>query len=551
MIRWQDLDPATVERAVKLLIRELHPTAQGIDGSGGDDGRDITWDSPEGLVIFEVKSYSQRLTNGRKRDIRKSLTNAANHQPVRWVLILPLDPTPAEKSWFDGLKTEFSPVKLEWRGRDWLDAEFAPREHLVRYVEGPLYVLAERATELGHEQAVLANGIPDLAARLGTLSGRAQELSPFWRVDFAVRGNEFHFEYSERFPGAATIDPVTITPVFSFPADDPEAEEAERRLTQTLEYGGDVVVDGRFVERVDIEASEETKKLFDHPEGTTSTGVQFIAVEDNEGLPAPCTLEIVSAEDLVLAAVTVQLSRRTRGNRGVALTGADPSGILQLRTAADHPVDGYYQGSVNIVFEELIGRWPSAVRPVADFVLAAEPGRRVAVRLGHNELGRVEIEADTLTDLKAAARLVIALDELQWSFATSFPVPDGLTMKDLRDLELLAELAATGRAQWPYRAMKVDIHADRLEELLNDNRILTTEKGALVARFESYTWKHGEHRFDFGPVQFYAPRMRLTNLAELQVAVGTGTNPESRWECVDGEHIYVSRLIDSAASDAT
>lgn len=114
---------------------------------------------------------------------------------------------------------------------------------------------------------------------------------------------------------------------------------------------------------------------------------------------------------------------------------------------------------------------------------------------------------------------------------------------------MLAGLMATGRAQWPYHAMKVDIHADRLEALLANKDILA-EKGALVAQFDSYTWIHGEYRFAFGPVQFYAPRMHLTNLAELKVAVGTGTNPEARWECIDGEHVYVSRLIDSASSDA-
>ena len=122
-------------------------------------------------------------------------------------------------------------------------------------------------------------------------------------------------------------------------------------------------------------------------------------------------------------------------------------------------------------------------------------------------------------------------------------------MKDLRLLEMLAELMATGRAEWPYQAMRANIPADRLEELLA-NKDFLTEKGALVARFDSFIWEHGEYRFDFGPVQFYAPRVQLTNMAELKAAVGTGTNPESRWECIDGEHVYASRLIDSASSDA-
>jgi hypothetical protein len=165
MIRWEALDPAKTERAAKLLIRRLHPTAQGIDGAGGDDGRDIRWDGPDGLVIFEVKSYSDRLTTAQTRKIKGSLTNAAAHSPVRWVLVMPLDPSPAEESCFDGLRREHPEITLEWRGRDWLDGQFAQHADLRRYVEGSDYDLLERARELGFEQAALANGATDLVAR--------------------------------------------------------------------------------------------------------------------------------------------------------------------------------------------------------------------------------------------------------------------------------------------------------------------------------------------------------------------------------------------------
>ncbi len=170
MIRWQDLDPLTVERAIKLLIRRLHPTAQGIDGAGGDGGRDIRWDSAEGLVIFEAKSYPTRLLKSAKRKIEGSLTEAAAHGPVRWVLVIPLDPTPAEESWFDDLRAKFPGIALEWRGRDWLDGHFAEHADLRRYVEGSDYDLLQRARELDHERAALANGATDLVARVNAWS---------------------------------------------------------------------------------------------------------------------------------------------------------------------------------------------------------------------------------------------------------------------------------------------------------------------------------------------------------------------------------------------
>jgi hypothetical protein len=136
VIRWQDLDPAKVERAVQALVRRLHPLASSIDGAGGDRGRDVIWHSPDGLVIFEIKSYTRRLTNSAKRKIATSLRNAAAHRPVRWCLIVPLNPSPAELTWFDELRRRYPDCALEWRGRDWLDAQFAEHEDLRRLVEG-------------------------------------------------------------------------------------------------------------------------------------------------------------------------------------------------------------------------------------------------------------------------------------------------------------------------------------------------------------------------------------------------------------------------------
>lgn len=144
-----------------------------MDGSGGDGGRDTFWRSPAGLVIFEVKSYTRRLTSSAKRQIRASLVTAAQHRPVRWCVIMPLDASPAEEAWFEQRRREHPDIELEWRGRDWLDEQFAAHEDLRRTVEGSDYALLQRARELGQEQAVLARGVPDLLDRYQVLSTRA------------------------------------------------------------------------------------------------------------------------------------------------------------------------------------------------------------------------------------------------------------------------------------------------------------------------------------------------------------------------------------------
>jgi len=49
-----------------------------------------------------------------------------------------------------------------------------------------------------------------------------QELSLSWRFDVSTRPGEHSITLSERTSGAAEFDPITITPVFAFPADDPD-----------------------------------------------------------------------------------------------------------------------------------------------------------------------------------------------------------------------------------------------------------------------------------------------------------------------------------------
>jgi len=249
MIRWQDLDPARVERAVKMLIRGLHPSAQGIDGSGGDDGRDIRWDGPEGLVIFEVKSYAARLTSRQKSDIRASLMKAARHVPVRWALILPLDPSPSEERWFDGLRNEFAGISLQWYGRDWLDYQFASDESLRRYVEGTDYALLQRAAELGQEQAALSRGVDDLVARMRTLHAQAQELSPGWRVDFTAAAGMTILRISERGSRESRSDLTIWSTIFDLQNSIPPAIESYYQLIQDLN-AADVAVVGKYLEQL-------------------------------------------------------------------------------------------------------------------------------------------------------------------------------------------------------------------------------------------------------------------------------------------------------------
>jgi hypothetical protein len=116
---------------------------------------------------------------------------------------------------------------------------------------------------------------------------------------------------------------------------------------------------------------------------------------------------------------------------------------------------------------------------------------------------------------------------LQGHFNQQFPVPTGTTRRDLRLLEMLVELINTGLATWLYRGINANIRADRLEAMLAQ-RDIREKQGAILVQMEHLGFDFNGNVFTLGPVQIHGPRMRLDNLAELEAAVGTGTDPNTR-----------------------
>ncbi|MDT0330878.1 hypothetical protein [Nocardiopsis lambiniae] len=541
MIYWYRLDPEKIERAVSMLIVRTHEGAQAIDGSGGDGGRDIVWQGPEGLVIFEVKSFSDSLTSSRKRQIKRSLRRASAHNPMRWVLILPLNQTPPSEKWFKSLKNEYPNILLEWRGKSWLDAQFAQFDDLRRLVEGDEYVLHERAREFEKEQAVLANGIDDVMDRNRNLVKRAQDISPCWGVGITANPDGTQeITLSEKYPGAADLDPVSIKPTFAFEIGDEEAESVRAQLEDVLNYGGDISVDERYLQSLDIEASEETKKLIGM-DGKTGR-FEISSIRDKEGFPLPAVLEVLDGTSQVQANLPVVFNERIGGSKGVKIVGSDASGVLAVTQTLDNPVDSRYRGSLNFSFGGIAEKIPYALRPIADFLSALSSDSTIELRLGSSPMSWGTLDGGQLEGLKETARVIIAIDEFQKIFSTQFRIPADLTHEDIRRIEMANDLMQHGSTDWIYDGIKMDIHPDRLESFLSKSE---NELGAILVRMEYQKFKIADKEFDLGPVQLHCSKMRIANWGELKdMSAGDG-HPVARWVCMDGEKLRISRIANA------
>jgi hypothetical protein len=301
------------------------------------------------------------------------------------------------------------------------------------------------------------------------------------------------------------------------------------------------------VQRIDIQASDETRRLI----GIARQDIDRLQIrshEDNVGLPLPCTIEVVTPDGATVASLDVQLNRRVHGHRGITVSGTDQSSVLTVSQLIDHERNEQIRGTVRFNVRSPVDHYPYAMRPVADFLLALQSGRRVRLRLGSATIGYADIDDESdIRPLKLIARTVAALDELQSHFGSEFPVPDALTRGDLAELEMLVELFTHARARWTDTWLRASIYADKVDDFLST--LDGNDGSAIVVTLEHLAFVYGNHRFDVGAVRLYGPKMQLTNRDELASITDADVDPTAAWECFDDESIYIT--LSDGSPDAT
>ncbi len=110
--------------------------------------------------MYEAKSFTGRMDSGAAWRWEWSLVSAARHQPDHWDLLAPIDPTPAEQQWFDGLRGTF-PFVRGWRRSRPRTRSSRPIPSGALCAAGVPEYLLERIAEAGAGRGGLAGGIGD------------------------------------------------------------------------------------------------------------------------------------------------------------------------------------------------------------------------------------------------------------------------------------------------------------------------------------------------------------------------------------------------------
>ena len=424
-VQWSDLEPNRYEDMVSVLLSRSHPESQRIDGSGGDGGRDVQIVSGEDRRLtdaFQLKSFTGRMTNVRRRQVKRSLERAAELEPERWNLVVPIDPTPGEERWFTDLGDEYD-FPTKWLGRTWLDAQMSAYPDIRRYfVEGAAHEVLRLLGELKEEQAHVSS-VPDAVVRFRKLRERLNEIDPYYRYELStgaaveaarpagavlsVTSDGVRVDLHEKYRGALSDRPITGRISLEFGPDD---QALMGDVQDALDYGLPVSIPNNVVRNVTLDAPGGLG-------GSSSEGELNIS-PTRTTLDKPFTLSFdIEDNGRLLASWQVPFDEGTAGLRGTTLRGRDLTGWLGVHLRHDQEEhELHYTFDITpapVLPATLVSffRWLDAYRPPHHLVVRGPEGMEV----------RTDIQ-EALSE-PPPVRLVEALAYLQEHSSTFFPMP--------------------------------------------------------------------------------------------------------------------------------
>jgi len=480
-VRWEDLSPQTYEDMTAVLIGILHPEAERIDGAGGDGGRDMQIPSPAGLIAFELKSFTGRLgeAKGRRKQVVASLKRARALKPKSWTLVVPIDHTPGELKWFDGLRKTVS-FPISWFGKTWLDTKMTQHPYLPRYfVSNGAQEVVEILKELKQEEAALTRGVVDVIERARKLADRLNELDPYYSFSLTVESGSTGVRVHPRFRGAEKERPILINLEGQFPTT-PAGRKALRQFQDAINFGSGVTLSSEFVKAVTVQGPAGLGGKYEHPTIELSG-----AIDDTWRLPARFT--VVAADNVRLASLPIIFNRRRAGIRGGTAYGQDQTGALTFELRFDLAMKPGRASPLRFHFSTPDGAYPSTILPPLRLLQRMRAPNVVLIDVAEKPVGRlVPSQKETVPEHYVA--LMEALDRIQATSGTYFAIPARFSPDDLREIEEADTLLDGKPVTYSWSAMNITVaNNPRLKESVDSslaNYQLDVDYYALVAGYK-------------------------------------------------------------------
>jgi hypothetical protein len=352
------------------LLSHLNPAVRRIDGSGGDDGRDCQFEDADGLHAFEMKGFSGgRVGKTQRRQVERSLAKAAALNPVAWTLVTPVDPTPAELTWFEGLRKKY-PFPLEWKGLTWLDGEFAKRPYIADYYVGTAKEqVYDLLRDIHQEEAGLVNGVPDAINRMNALVEKANNLSAHYRFRIEADGRSSKVTILPAYRGAEVDAPIRVKGEFAFDTTTDEGRTKEEEFQRAMDFGTPTELPGNFVPMMSVDAPAGLGGTFNAPTVTIGPGAP-VTTE-----PLDLTFVVRDPQGAEVASIALNCEPKTSGARGTVLACTYALGYVTADVAIDVK-DQKYQVNLHTRWDGFI---PNDFAPVVKFLNAYHDPNTVTV----------------------------------------------------------------------------------------------------------------------------------------------------------------------------
>ena len=452
-VRWVDVDRDTYEDMVAVLISRLHPTAQRIDGSGGDGGRDVQIPLEGGLEILQLKSHTGRMGESQRKQVKNSLKAAARHNPVAWHLVVPIDPTPGELTWFENLTGDY-PFPCDWHGKTWLDMHMSQMPEIYRYyVKGADARVIELVERLNIENAALTEGAPGAIDRFQALQAELNQIDPHYLFYLSARpdGN-VTISIQARYLGAERDRPIHVRPQFTFP-DTPEGRQAQLDFQRSIDFGTTTTVPAEFVSHVSIDLPAGLGGEFEGGPLTLGGAV-------NDELPdLTVFLKVCDTNDGIVAQLPLSLINRHGGQRGAVLTFTDASKSVTATLEFDSH-EGRY--NFNYRFQQPDEYNPFTLLPAVRLVAALGEGFQMMIVVDSQIAGRgvPRMSVMFVQESRMFANLLEDLTYLQSQTGIYFDIQRDLTDEDFEALRTAVRLLRGETLHGTWNSFNIEINRE-------------------------------------------------------------------------------------------
>ncbi|HEX5407430.1 MAG TPA: hypothetical protein VFX16_34585 [Pseudonocardiaceae bacterium] len=412
------------EDMVAVLINRLNPTSQRIDGAGGDGGRDVQVSIPSGVVIYQLKNFTGRLgaAQNRRTQVKNSLAEAAKNDPTLWHLVVPIDPTPGELKWFEGLTAGYG-FECSWLGMTWLDGHMAAMPDIYRYyIEGASEETINLLREFNAEKAAFSQGLQDAVDRLRDISIRFNDASPHYAVDFSVSSDgSIAASLNQKYIGATNDAPIVLHGQMVFPDTDEGRLHAES-VKASFDYGTTSSVPAGLVSGLSISGPLGISGNLD------GAGFRLQAARV-DGVPLELAIRVIDENGLTVGQIPLIDQDKTRGQRGAQVELADATGALKATLRVD-VLDR--QSNLNLKFSQPADVLPGALLPVMQIVCRLRRENSMVILDRGNPLGPpMEIGLDFIQNAEEVLDMTRKIDEIQRYAGVYFGLPTKLTGEDL------------------------------------------------------------------------------------------------------------------------